>query len=275
MTHSDASIPLTRRQLREQQTPSRRSRVPAGLYSDASKRRAAKSNFAKHLLSAAALLFAGALVIGTSVPASAFVVDAGGSQDAGQSSDVDAQSVSASGELSTDDAARAKYSVSSQIETAAATLGAHGGVFTPTTGAIRWPFPYSTTITDGFGYRKSPCAGCSSFHKGTDFVPGAGVPTYAIADGVVESSVISNAGLGNEVIINQEIDGQAIQSVYGHLQMNSSPLKAGDHVKVGDLVGKVGATGTTTGANMHLEVHVNGVAVDPFAWLKANATNKD
>ena len=123
--------------------------------------------------------------------------------------------------------------------------------------------------------RKAPCKGCSTFHKGTDFTPGAGVPTYAIADGVVESSVVSGAGLGNEVIINHTINGQQVQSVYGHLQMNSSPLRAGDTVKVGDLVGKVGATGTTTGANMHLEIHVNGVAVNAYTWLAANATDND
>ncbi|CAN5229563.1 hypothetical protein BH11ACT2_BH11ACT2_05770 [soil metagenome] len=227
------------------------------------------------MLSIGSLLFAGALIVGTSVPASAFVVNGGGSQDAGPVNAAESQSIAVSGEVALDDAARAKYSVTSGVETLAATLGARGGVFTPTTGAVRWPYPFSTSITDGFGYRKSPCAGCSTFHKGTDFVPGAGVPTYAIADGVVESSVVSNSGLGNEVIINHTINGQAIQSLYGHLQMGSSPLRAGDRVKVGDLVGKVGATGTTTGANMHLEVHVNGVAVDAFVWLKKNATNTD
>jgi murein DD-endopeptidase MepM/ murein hydrolase activator NlpD len=224
------------------------------------------------LLSPAALLFAGALVIGTSVPASAFFVDNGGTQD-GPPLAVGAQSITVAGAAATDDATRAKYSIGT--EAPATILGLHGGAFTPTTGSVRWPYPFATTITDGFGPRKSPCAGCSTFHKGTDFVPGAGVTTYAIADGVVESSVVSNAGLGNEVIIKHEIKGQTIESVYGHLQMNSSPLRAGDKVKVGDVVGKVGATGTTTGANMHLEVHVNGVPVDPFKWLTANATNDD
>lgn len=264
-----SGLPTTRRQLREQREPSRRSAVPAAAYANASKGPRLK----RRLLSPIALLFAGALVIGTSVPASAFFVDNGGTQDGGSTAFADAQRITVGAGASLDEAARAKYSVGTQIP--ATVLGIHGGAFTPTTGSIRWPFPFATTITDGFGPRKSPCVGCSTFHKGTDFVPGAGVPTYAIADGVVESSVISNAGLGNEVIIDHVIKGQQIQSVYGHLQMNSSPLKAGDKVKAGDMVGKVGATGTTTGANMHLEVHVNGVAVDPFKWLTANATDDD
>ena len=42
----------------------------------------------------------------------------------------------------------------------------------------------------------------------------------------------------------------------------------GQEVEVGDYVGRVGNTGTTTGAHLHLGIVVNGVAVDPFDWLK-------
>jgi murein DD-endopeptidase MepM/ murein hydrolase activator NlpD len=53
----------------------------------------------------------------------------------------------------------------------------------------------------------------------------------------------------------------------------SSPLVVGQTVKVGDLVGLVGSTGASTGAHLHLEIHLDGVFVDPFAWLQANAVN--
>jgi murein DD-endopeptidase MepM/ murein hydrolase activator NlpD len=40
---------------------------------------------------------------------------------------------------------------------------------------------------------------------------------------------------------------------------------------VAQKLGEVGSTGESTGAHLHLEIHINGVPVDPFAWLKANA----
>ena len=252
----------TRRQLRETQRSStqkpRREPNPH-----------LKRTIAKKLFSGAALLFSGLLIVGMSVPASAFLspddaADTLTASVSGQSLDVSTEVVDASAD-------RATFKVSSYAEVIAKKYGTRSYSYSPTAGPIRWPFPYSTSITDGFGERVAPCRGCSTFHKGIDFTPGENVPTYAIAAGVVESSVTSNGGLGNEVIINHVIKGQAIQSVYGHLAMKSSPLKAGDTVKPGDLVGLVGRTGTTTGANMHLEIHVNGVAVDPFAWLTTNA----
>jgi len=271
MTSAAPETPLTRRELRaRKRTP--RKRMPREPVPR--KTKTGRVPLAKRIFSLVALLFVGGLIVGTSLPATAVptpVHDSGGS-----SVPVDAQSLNVADSATEVDATRAKFSASSFVERIAAVFGASSNTFTPTTGAVRWPFPYSTTITDGFGPRKSPCAGCSTFHKGTDFTPGAGVPVYAIASGTVETSIISNAGLGNQVLIDHgTINGEHIESLYGHLQMNSSPLKAGDTVKVGDLVGKEGATGTTTGANMHLEVHVNGVAVDPFKWLTANATDTD
>ncbi|MDM4762431.1 M23 family metallopeptidase [Galbitalea sp. SE-J8] len=289
----DASPALTRRALRERREPPSRRRTvraeraaaraegaggrgtraadrPVAAYTDAARRPFARAVHDR-LLSAGALLFAGALALGTSLPAAAFITP--GLDPGGFTVIVDGQSVAVSADVGAALAARAKYSSASAAEVQArewaTTSGGH--TFTPTTGSVRWPFPFSTSISDGFGPRKAPCAGCSTFHKGIDFTPGEGVPTYAIAAGTVQSVIVSNAGLGNEVVIDHVIDGRSITSVYGHLEMNSSPLKAGDTVKVGQMVGKVGSTGTVTGANMHLEVHVEGVAVDPYAWLTKNA----
>jgi len=52
----------------------------------------------------------------------------------------------------------------------------------------------------------------------------------------------------------------------------SSPLRSGQQVAVGELVGLVGNTGASTGAHLHLQVMLGGVTpVDPIAWLTANA----
>jgi len=108
---------------------------------------------------------------------------------------------------------------------------------------------------------------------GTDFVPGYGTPIYAVADGVVKEHDIQSWGLGNSVVISHDVKGLAFDSVYGHMATGSVVVEAGQEVKVGDLIGLVGNTGSSTGAHLHFEIHLNGIQVDPFAWLKANVTN--
>lgn len=139
------------------------------------------------------------------------------------------------------------------------------------TGPIRWPFPTPVPISDGFGQRPVRCAGCSTFHTAVDFDAGAGVPIYAIADGVVREHVDGSGSWGNYVIIEHQINGQTVLSSYAHMQRGSSPLVAGATVRVGDFVGLVGATGQVTGAHLHFELDVDGETVDPFAWLSQNA----
>lgn len=138
-------------------------------------------------------------------------------------------------------------------------------------GPIRWPFPVSVRVSDGFGYRPAPCGGCSTYHTAVDFDPGAAQPIYAIADGVVREHVDGSGSWGNYVILEHQINGQTVVSSYAHMQRGSSPLVAGEMVKVGDFIGLVGATGQVTGAHLHFELEVADQLVDPFAWLRANA----
>ena len=228
-----------------------------------------KKKKSSSLLSFGALLFAGALLVGVSVPANAFKTDA--AQVSAKTETVEGQSVSVSDEAIAAPATRGDYTVTSYAEQLRQRYGNRNYSYTVGKGAIQWPFPYAVPISDGFGERVAPCRGCSTFHKGTDFTPGAGTPIYAVADGVVEFSIVGDTGFGNNVQINHDVNGKKFDSFYGHMQMNSSPLHAGDVVHVGDFVGLVGETGVATGAHLHLEIHLNGVQVDPFAWLKANA----
>jgi murein DD-endopeptidase MepM/ murein hydrolase activator NlpD len=91
-----------------------------------------------------------------------------------------------------------------------------------------------------------------------------------MADGVVTQSEFSG-GYGQHVYIEHQVNGQSVMTVYAHLQADSSPLRVGDRVSVGDFIGLVGSTGTSTGPHLHFEVRVDGVYVDPFAFLTANA----
>ena len=268
---SDNSQPMSRRELRERESR-RTPAVVAPTRTIVVRRPPVKSKrkrAASSLLSFGAMTFAAALLVGVSVPANAFMSDA-------QLTDsnvtiLESQSVAVSAEAASASTTRAGFTVTSYAELLRARYGNRSYSYSVGTGPVQWPFPYAVPISDGFGERVAPCRGCSSFHKGTDFTPGAGTAIYAIAAGTVSYTEVSDSGFGNNVIIDHDINGVRIQSLYGHMQMNSSPLHVGDVVNVGDFVGLVGETGTAIGAHLHLEIHKNGVQIDPYEWLKANA----
>jgi len=149
----------------------------------------------------------------------------------------------------------------------------YAGVYSVSwSGSVRWPFPGAAPLSSAFGWRPSPCNGCSSDHRGIDLNPGDGTPIYAIADGTVSLQQEEGGGYGNHVYIEHLINGQRVRSLYAHMQSGSSPLRTGDVVKVGDFVGLVGATGMVTGPHLHLEIDIDGQVVDPFVWLTENAS---
>jgi murein DD-endopeptidase MepM/ murein hydrolase activator NlpD len=137
-------------------------------------------------------------------------------------------------------------------------------------GTIQWPFATGVPISSGYGAR-SACSFCSSNHLGVDFVPGLGAPIQAIADGVVREVNVSGGPLGVNIIIDHEINGQKVTSVYAHMLWGSPAVAAGQAVTVAQYLGDVGNTGNSTGPHLHLEIHVDEKPVDPFVWLKANA----
>ncbi len=253
-------------------TPSARER--------AAQRRAARARtIGSRLLSLGAMLFAGALAIGMSVPANAFGPAASDAPATSTSStvvsaDADTQSVAVGAEVAGAPAARDDYSVTSWAQMLVQQYGTRDYSYVANGGVIRWPFPYTVPISSGFGERAAPCQACSSIHMGLDFVPGEGAPIYAMADGVVATHDDDGGGFGNHVIIdhgNLLGDGNSVESLYAHMQRGSSPLVVGQVVKAGDFIGLVGRTGVATGNHLHFEVRVAGAQVDPFAWLKRNA----
>jgi murein DD-endopeptidase MepM/ murein hydrolase activator NlpD len=227
------------------------------------------------------MIFAGALAVGMSVPANAFnngaddVVLTQAADQSVQTQQQDTQSMAADSTVTTTSAAREAYTVTSWAEMLRLQYGTRDYSYElgDPNGPIRWPFPYAVPISSGFGERSAPCRGCSSMHMGVDFTPGVGTPIYAIADGVVSVHDDDAYGFGNHVIIdhgNLLGTGADIQSLYAHMQHGSSPLAVGQTIHVGDFIGLVGMTGTATGNHLHFELHVDGVQVDPFAWLQTN-----
>ncbi|WP_285885581.1 M23 family metallopeptidase [Microbacterium hydrocarbonoxydans] len=131
--------------------------------------------------------------------------------------------------------------------------------------AIQWPFKVGVGMSSGFGMR------WGRLHEGIDFVPGEGAPIQAVADGVVRIATEQGGAYGVTVYIDHVIDGEVVTSHYSHMQYGSLQVKAGQTVKVGDVVGHTGNTGRSYGAHLHFEIIVNGAKIDPLPWLRENA----
>lgn len=134
---------------------------------------------------------------------------------------------------------------------------------------IQWPVDPASPISSYFGHRASPCAGCSTEHSGIDLTPGYGTQVHAIADGVVVSRPMS--GWGSYVVIAHEVDGQTVYSGYAHM-ITGSTVPVGTVVKRGDVIGRVGNTGESSGAHLHLSIIVGDTFVDPLSWMRTHVT---
>jgi murein DD-endopeptidase MepM/ murein hydrolase activator NlpD len=141
--------------------------------------------------------------------------------------------------------------------------------FTP----VQWPIAPASDVSSGFGWRVAPCRwGCSSDHQGVDFDPGYGTTIHVVADGVVVDSS-ADGGLGQHVVVQHEINGVMVQTVYGHMIYGSQTVRVGDTVAMGQILGEVGSTGASTGPHLHFEVRTaSGEAVEPLGWLTVNVT---
>lgn len=128
---------------------------------------------------------------------------------------------------------------------------------------LRKPLPGPLRLTSSFGYRVDPFLGRPALHSGIDLRDEEGKPVLATGAGVV-STAEAGAGYGNMVEIDH---GGGLSTRYGHLSIISVP--AGARVKAGDMIGRLGSTGRSTGPHLHYEVRVKGVAVDPERFLRA------
>ncbi|MET0303259.1 MAG: M23 family metallopeptidase [Aeromicrobium sp.] len=146
------------------------------------------------------------------------------------------------------------------------------GVTVVTYTPIMWPLDPNTRISSYFGLRN--CAGCSRDHQGVDYNPGAGHPIVSIADGTVVATGNPSGALGVHAIVEHEVDGQLVRSVYGHMATGTMNLVVGQQVSRGQILGLVGSTGMSTGPHLHFGILINNVAVEPLAWMRAHVTEE-
>lgn len=135
-------------------------------------------------------------------------------------------------------------------------------------GAIAVPSekPVKTAaFTSGYGVRSDPFKGSSAMHAGIDLSGPVGTPIYATADGVVSTAGWHNGGYGNLIKVDH---GRGIETRYAHL--SSVDVRPGQQIKRGQLIGRMGSTGRSTGSHLHYEVRIDGRAVNPIPFMKSN-----
>ncbi|MBS7564512.1 peptidoglycan DD-metalloendopeptidase family protein [Mucilaginibacter sp. Bleaf8] len=126
-------------------------------------------------------------------------------------------------------------------------------------------YPKISSFTSLFGYRGNPFNfGRSEFHPGLDFKGQMGEQVKCTASGKVIFTGRAG-GYGNCVRI-RHING--IETWYGHLSRIT--VREGERVNVGEVVGRVGSTGRSTGPHLHYEVRKDGKPVNPTQYLTLN-----
>jgi len=128
------------------------------------------------------------------------------------------------------------------------------------TGDLTWPVPGHRRISSPFGIRQHPVFGVMRAHNGIDIPAPHGVSVVAADRGTVITSSY-NSSFGNFIVISHG----NMNTLYAHLSTRS--VRVGDTVQRGQVIGRVGSTGISTGPHLHFEVHVNGQRVNPQRFL--------
>jgi murein DD-endopeptidase MepM/ murein hydrolase activator NlpD len=145
---------------------------------------------------------------------------------------------------------------SAEIETLIQRLQATG---MPRRGQLSgFVMPVRGTMTSRFGYRVHPLFGRRHFHAGVDFAAPTGTSVQAAYSGTV---LITGwyGGYGRVVVIDH---GGGMSTLYGHL--SSVLVATGQTVSAGQVIGRVGSTGYSTGPHLHYEVRRDGRPVSPL-----------
>lgn len=130
-------------------------------------------------------------------------------------------------------------------------------------GYFTWPLPETFTITSYFGTRVDPISGVVKTHGGTDIAAPGGTPILAAADGTVVVASYDVDGYGFYVKLKHD---DTYSTIYGHC--SALLVSAGQTVKQGQVIAKVGSTGYSTGNHLHFEVIQNGVRVDALNFYE-------
>ena len=119
-------------------------------------------------------------------------------------------------------------------------------------------FPFQGWISSGYGWRRNPFSKRREFHQALDLVAPWGTPVKTAARGrIVHAGWKQTYGLTVEME-----NGHEYSTVYGHL--SRILVKKGAWVKKGEIIGRVGSSGRSTGPHLHFEVWLRGKTIDPL-----------
>ncbi|SHH31094.1 peptidoglycan DD-metalloendopeptidase family protein [Thermosipho atlanticus] len=121
-------------------------------------------------------------------------------------------------------------------------------------------WPVFGRITSTYGWREHPIFHKRSFHTGVDIAAPEGTPIFSASDGVVEFAG-EYGGYGLAVIV----DYGKYKIIYGHMSRVS--VYKGQTISKGELIGRVGSTGLSTGPHLHFEVRIGNKHTNPMVFL--------
>jgi len=142
---------------------------------------------------------------------------------------------------------------------------------TQSTGAWTVPLGAKYTMSSPFGMRIHPISGGWKPHYGQDMSAKAGVPVIAASAGTVRTAQKRDAGGYGKYVVIEHANG--ITTLYGHL--SEVNVNARQSVTTGELIGRVGTTGASTGNHLHFETRVNGNAQDPVKFMSTRGVTLD
>jgi murein DD-endopeptidase MepM/ murein hydrolase activator NlpD len=138
-----------------------------------------------------------------------------------------------------------------------------------TSGAsLSWPTTGRIVQTYGCtGFRLNARRGsCAHFHDGIDVVSGYGTPVRSVAPGVVAYAGWNPYDKEGRAYVVDIMHAGGFMSRYGHL-IGSGPARAGQVVHTGQVIGKMGSTGKSTGTHLHFELLSGKKTVNPLTYL--------
>jgi murein DD-endopeptidase MepM/ murein hydrolase activator NlpD len=154
-----------------------------------------------------------------------------------------------------------------RIEAALAAWERRSGVATSMSIGGKLLMPVHGWKSSDFGERYDPYYRVWQLHAGVDIAAGGGSPIHAAAGGRVIRAGW-NGGYGNYTCVsNGKLDGRSFSTCYGH--QSKILVHVGEYIRRGEVIGRVGTTGASTGYHLHFETRLNGVPKNPLQYLPA------